>query len=216
MRNQLSVGVVLVLTAVAAASLLGAHVRRASSPIRSPVAALDRCIQERFQTVNGVGMSRMPVVPQHVTHFDPETSSESAAVTDLQRQGLTVGFYLGGRGLLESPPSKAEWDASTKFSGRRAVSEPILITGDEPLARLPEPWELWRIGQRALKGAAESDKYQASFGRWTVDARLVRAHREECLGCHKTALAPGTPEVRSALKVGDALGVVYYVYSAKR
>jgi hypothetical protein len=220
MRNRILVRVVLLVPAAIAACVVGAHIRSRSGPITSPVEALNRSVQERFQTLTGFGMSRMPVVPQHVQKFDPETSEETAAVEELRRQGLTVGLYLGGRGLLESPMTKAEWDGPDKFNGRRAISKPILITGDEPLAGLPEPWELWEIGQRALEASAKSDKYQAPFGRWTVDARPIRAQKEGCLTCHQAQATPGThrrgTESNTPLKVGDALGVVVYVYARSR
>src|SRR4051794_27155831 len=97
------VGMVLV-----AASIVGARLAARSHPPdspgggpvhrtghgASPVEALDYCIQERFHDLSGFGMARMPVVPQHLYRFDPETPEEKAAVEDLRRQGWAVGLYL--------------------------------------------------------------------------------------------------------------------------
>jgi hypothetical protein len=182
-----------------------------------PVEALDYCIQERFHTLDGFGMSRIPVVPEHLDEFDPKTPDEKAAVTELQQKGWTVGLYLGGRGLLAPPMSKAEWEEVGQYSDRKAISEPIRISGQVPPTDLPKPWELWEIGQKALAASTTSDRFTASFGRWRVDARPIRATQKVCLKCHDAegaAVYPPRPTgPRAKLQIGDALGVVLYVYA---
>jgi hypothetical protein len=182
-----------------------------------PIEELDYCIQKRFHTVDEFGMARIPVVPQHLYEFNPETPDEKAAVADLHKQDWTVGLYLGGRGLLGPPLSKTQWEEVGRYSDRKAISEPIRISGKVPPADLPKPWELWEIGQRALEASTTSDRHTASFGRWSVDARPVRATQKACLKCHEAEGAsvypPRPTGPRTKLQIGDALGVVLYVYA---
>jgi Protein of unknown function (DUF3365) len=182
----------------------------------SPVEALNYSVQERFRTTKGFGMSRLLVVPQHVW-FDPETPDEKAAVEDLRSGGWTVGLYLAGRGLLKPPMSESEWENAGEFSVRRAISKPIVISGETTPAELPKPWELQVIGRNALEASAASDRYEAAFGRWSVDARPIRANRAACLACHATKPAAGSQrpgmDEDTDLRVGDALGLAVYVYT---
>ena len=183
----------------------------------SPVDALDHSVQERFRTLTSFGMSRMPLVPQHVYQFDPETPEEKAAVADLRNQGLSVGLYLGGLGLLGSPMSEADWKKGGEYDLRRAISDPIVVSGAATPEGLPKPWELQEIGRRALEASAAGDRYEASFGRWSVDVRPVRASQSACLECHKAGGTAAEREsgagTRPDLKVGDALGVAVYLYA---
>jgi hypothetical protein len=185
----------------------------------SPMAALNRCIQTRFHTLTSFGMGRIPVVPQHVQRFKPETEAEKAAVADLQKAGWEVALYLGGRGLLKPKMSKAEWEQAGRYSFRRAISHPIFLAEQSPKAKVPEPWELWEHGQKALITSTTGDTYTASFGQWLIDARPVRANQVACLRCHATEGATGYPPLNSKLKstlhVGDAMGVVIYIYRHK-
>ena len=207
----------LLATAITSVTLVGAQLTIRYGLFASPVEALNYCIQKRFHTLDGFGMARMPVVPQHVYEFAPETSEEQAAVAELQQKGWSVGLYLGGRGLLESPMTQAEWEKVGKFSDRKAISEPLRISGKLPPTDLPKPWELWKIGQRALVASTTSDQYQASFDRWWVDARPIRANQKACFKCHAAEGADGYPprsrDPSTELKIGDALGVVIYVYA---
>jgi hypothetical protein len=182
-----------------------------------PVESLNQCIQTMLHDGDGFGLSRLPVVPQHVPRFSPETEKEKATVAALREAGWEVGLYLGGRGLLNPGMTEAEWEAAGVDSVRRAISEPILITEPKPSPDLPRPWELWADGQKALVASAVTDSYTSSFGRWTIEARPVRADRKSCLKCHAS---DGANPFRSAeehekhpLRVGDALGVVIYVYA---
>jgi hypothetical protein len=187
-----------------------------SSSGTSPVDGLDYTLQERFRTLDGFGMARIPTVPQHVYQFDPVTPDEKAAVEDLRKHGWMVGLYLGGRGLLRPPLSESEWERAGKHSTRRAISPPLVISGQTTPEGLPKPWELQAIGRKALEASARSDRYTASLGRWSVDVRPIRANRAACFECHT---AEGAPDDRQPgvgrqadLKIGDALGVAIYVY----
>jgi hypothetical protein len=186
----------------------------------SPIEVLNYSVQERFRTIDGFGMARLPVVPQHVDLFDPKTPEEKAAVEDLRSRGWTVGLYLGGRGLLEPPMSESEWENAGEHSHRKAISKPIVISGQATPAGLPKPWELQIIGRKALDAAAASDRYEASLGRWSVDARPIRANRAACLKCHTaegaTGFRPRGLNQETDLRLGDALGVAVYVYARKQ
>jgi hypothetical protein len=186
--------------------------RSATAP--APVEALNYAIQDRFHNSRGFGMARMPTVPEHLHYFNPETPAEKSAVDELQ--GWAVGFYLGGRRLLNPPLSESEWvddhravQQAARPRPRRAISEPLVITGMITPAGLPKPWQLQEIGRKALEAAATSDRYEASLGRWSVDVRPIRASRAACLECHN-------PRDDAALRIGDALGVAIYVYASER
>jgi hypothetical protein len=181
----------------------------------SPVESLNQCIQDRFRNLDRFGMSRMSV---HSWSFYPVTPEERSAVTRLREDGWEVGFYLGGRELLERPGiTEAEWNEADESSFRRAVSKPISITGQEPPPDLPRPWELWGHARKALAASDVADSYTASVGRWSIDARPVRADRQVCLKCHDEGGATAFPspdeEGGRPLRVGDALGVAIYVYA---
>jgi len=183
----------------------------------SPIEPLDRCTQERFRGFAEVGMSRMSVLPHNIGWFNPKTPEEQSAVAKLRQLGWTVSFYLGGRGLLGPPLSKAEWDEAGDISLHRVISKPLRITGaDSPLS-LPTPWELRDIGRQAMASFTTGDKYEASLGKWRIDARPIRASQRACLKCHAAENAAGDPLLdereEPAPSLGDALGVAIYVYS---
>jgi hypothetical protein len=182
----------------------------------SPVEGLNYSLQERFRTLDGFGMARIPAVPQHVYQFDPQTPDEKAAVEDLRKTGWTVGLYLGGRGLLRPPLSESEWESAGEHSTRKAISPPLVISGQTTPKGLPKPWELQAIGRKALEASIRSDCYSASVGRWSVDARPIRANRAACFQCHTAEGVLNDQQVgagrQAELKIGDALGVAIYVY----
>jgi len=190
--------------------------RAAQPTVISPIEALNACIQERFHSITGVGMSRMPVSPLHMRNFRPETKAEKAAVAELQKSGWIVGMYLGGRRLLKPKISEAQWRKTSRHHFRRAISAPLLITQNASVSKLPPSWELWDDGQKALVTSASSDKHTSSRGAWRVDARPVRADKESCLKCHagQSAVHPAALNAKAArpMRVGDAVGVVIYVY----
>jgi hypothetical protein len=206
MQRQIPLLAIVLATAVLAVSSSGS----------SPVEGLNYTLQERFRTLDGFGMARIPAVPQHVYQFDPETPDEKAAVEDLRKHGWTVGLYLGGRGLLRPPLSESEWEGAGKHSTRRAISPPLVISGQTTPEGLPKPWELQAIGREALEASARSDRYKASLGRWSIDVRPIRANRAACFQCHTAEGAPNSRQLgvgrQADLKIGDALGVAIYVY----
>lgn len=231
MRGRMTILGLLTGAALIAASVTGIRLAARSAPsdvarenpagrpvrLAAPIDALDYSIQERFRDLTGFGMARIPVVPQHVYEFAPETADEKAAVEGLRDRGWSVGFYLGGRGLLDPPMSESEWKKEGPNSLRRAISKPIVIAGLKTPADLPNPWELQAIGRSALEAFATRDRYESSFGRWTVDARAIRASQATCLECHTGPRANDftkrAPNPEATLKVGDPLGAAIYVYA---
>lgn len=204
-------------TVVKGAGNTAAETTATPVPATSQVAALDRCIQQRFHTLTSFGMARIPMVPSHLRRFKPETEQEKSAVEDLEAKGQAVVLYLGGRGLLQPKMSKEEWEKTDKYSLRRAISSPLWITAEPEKAKAPEPWELWEPGQKALLASRTADRYTSSLGQWLIDARPVRANQAGCLKCHTAEGAPGfrTRDTKPLppLHVGDAVGVVIYVYA---
>jgi hypothetical protein len=182
----------------------------------NPIESLNKCIQDRFHDLDNFGMARLPVVPQHVQRFQAETPQEKEAVARFQEDGWQVAFYLGGRKVMESGMSKEEWKQAGEDSLRRAISEPIFITDQKAATDLPRPWELWEHSQKALAASITTDSYTSTVGRWFLDARPVRADRKACLDCHCARGAnPWDKSKENALRVGDALGVVIYLYAKK-
>jgi hypothetical protein len=190
------------------------------APRKSPVDAFNDCVQKRFYDIDQLGMSRLPTVPQHFRYyhdgFSPQTPEEIAAVAKLKEEGWEVGLYLGGRAVLNSGMTAADWEKAGEHSTRRAISKPLVVTGERAAAHWPRPWELWDDARKALAASVSSDSYTSTLGRWSIDARPVRASGESCLGCHSETGAGWTPKNKthdSTLRVGDAVGVVIYVYS---
>ncbi len=181
----------------------------------SPIESLNRCIQARFHNLEAFGMSRMGV---HSRGFYPKTPEEKVAVSGLREGGWEVGFYLGGRELLErSGITEAEWYEGGKYDFNRTISESVAVGRAREAPDLPRPWELWGHARKALAASDVADSYTASIGRWSIDARPVRADRQACLKCHDeggaTAFPPPDGEGERPLRVGDALGVVIYAYA---
>jgi hypothetical protein len=157
-----------------------------------------------------------------VDYFRPLTPDEQAAEDALRKSGWQVGFYLGGRGLLKTAEmTRAEWEEREQRGGNRyqhTITGPMLLEGQGESRDFPPPWELWEHGRKALFASKWTDFYKSSQGRWTIEARPVRADRQDCVDCHGSgrAFPEATREAnRSALQVGDALGVVLYVYARR-
>jgi hypothetical protein len=97
--------------------------------------------------------------------------------------------------------------------GRAGLQGPASVTWN-PDAALPDAAILLSEGKTALKTIGDGKGYDVRHGEWTVAMRPLRASNEGCLGCHTYGAAvaaiamPGFAEP----KLGDALGVVMYVY----
>src|SRR5262245_29504194 len=59
--------------------------------------ALDECIQERFSKSDQVfGYDRVTARTRHVNHFEAVNQSEREAISELEKGGWQVAFYLIG------------------------------------------------------------------------------------------------------------------------
>jgi len=208
-----------------------------SQPPSSLIEDLNYLVQDRLHTSDGAGMARMPSTPEHLKEypgwsffgadFAAEREREKAVVAELERQGWTVGLYLAGRALLNSPLTESGWVRAGypneghyhDYSPPRTIGRPLMISGKPARNSLPTPRELWTIGQQSLVNLTTSDRFETSFGPWSVDVRPVRADRESCLQCHSTDKLTDQQVLnthqKEQLEIGDALGVAIYVYARK-
>ena len=158
-------------------------------------------------------MARIVEFSNHLGRFEPEGPAETAAVKALKDGRWRVGFYLGGRALLVPKPTAVEWE-NLKLVGRRVgIEVPVSITQTGPPDSLPQPLELWRVAEQALREASTKDRQITSLGSWTVDIRPIRASKPSCLECHNSFDKRDEPDHSPDLRIGDALGVAIYVYA---
>lgn len=232
--RALSLACALALAAALAAAAFGAGAAKTDAPRARqlppavpargphPLDALDREVQRRFHEVIGFGMARIATERR----FEPETAAERAAVRDLKRAGYKVGLYLAGRAVLEPSPEhlkRAKRTFGSPFPSH-GFSGPVFLS-PSGINRVPSAAALWGDTQLALRAfAGGAERYGFRAGRWQVEARPVRASGESCLRCHKTdyrtvygvtergvSFSKVEPK-GDALKVGDPLGVLLYVY----
>lgn len=178
------------------------------------IETLNRVIQERFVKGDGFGAQRIIGPPYHLQRFLPENAEEQAAVTRLEKEGLTVGFYLAGRKLLGPKPDSAQLALLGKASFGRPIHGPVAVTANAHRAQMPRSESLWEQGQEAMLAFSKSQRHDFSAGQWNFIALPVRA-QQSCLKCHNhTALdyLAHDPKNRKELKVGDPLGVLIYTY----
>jgi hypothetical protein len=192
-----------------------------------PLDALDREVQKRFHDVIGFGMARIATERR----FEPETPGEREAVRELKRGGYRVGLYLAGRRVLEPMPEEPRLRVKTTFGsgfGGHGFSGPIFLSSSA-ITKVPSATALWGETRLALLSFAEgAERYGFEAGGWEVEARPVRASGESCLRCHNTdyrtvrgvtgrgVVFSKTEPKGNALKVGDPLGVLVYVYKRSR
>jgi hypothetical protein len=224
MTKRLCVGLTLLATTVVAASVVGNRPTRTLGPNRaaesapgsrsdfteaSPIEALDRCIQRRLHEHQGFGMARLADSLIQLNKFEPESTAEAESLEGLRAFGWTVGLRLGSRSLLAS--------ASDGQDDDHDMSQPIVITTGTMPGEPPGPGELRELARKALGEADTADSTRGSVGRWSVEARVVRADRQACLKCHTregaTAFPAGEEPARARLKIGDAVGVAIYSYA---
>src|SRR5215467_10009036 len=144
--------------------------------------ALDECMQKRFSNADGglFGMDRVTPPTEHLRSFLPTSLEEREAVSELERGGWQVGFYLAGRRVLQPKPERM-----LEYGGLRGFGGPILISPqmrqDRPIDRieLPEAGDLWKDAQKAMLSFDSKDQYDFAFGKWSMVARPIRA-RESC------------------------------------
>ncbi|WP_165073781.1 c-type heme family protein [Paludisphaera rhizosphaerae] len=153
--------------------------------------------------------------------FAPTTDREAEVMAALQSRGGKVGFYLGSRRLARPSMSQDVWEWND--GAIQSIEGPVEITPGTTNAPLPGARELQEIGRKALEAFEHGDRCQTVLGRWTVDARAVRASEQSCLDCHrdrKDRVAMESKYLNRPLdftildpKLGDPLGVAFYVYA---
>jgi hypothetical protein len=224
MTTRLGFGMILLSASFVTASAVGIRSLRPSrpeppapsiaAPEESPIESLDRNIQVRIHEHVGNGMARIIHPMGQLHQYRPESPAEEEVVAGLRRSGWTVGLRLGARSLLapDAKPGEGWWD----------VTPPIAITEGELSGDLPGHGELREFGRKALASSDHegSGNVSGSIGRWSVEARVIRADRQSCLDCHARraeAVPPaGASDDQRPLKVGDAVGVALYFYAPKR
>jgi hypothetical protein len=188
-----------------------AHVipRRAAdsiAPEGSPVERLNGALQRMFRERGGFGMSRLVHNFDRRAEFSPSTPEEAAAVKELKADGWAVGFYLCGRENLDAPMTPADWKRLKDLDRARLNARQGMLHGPVAVTRnvgegYPGVSEVWEDGRKALESFTTTEVFRSTSGRWSVEARPVRADQDACLKCHE-------------VEKGDAIGSLLYVYAS--
>lgn len=181
------------------------------------ISRLDDYIQMRFLDRTTFGINRMggpmpttplePGVPfrmkvsprneaflSHMRMFRPENPTEQSVVDQLRQKGFEVAAYLIGHQALAETPVPTP---------RAGLQGPVSITSRSDTQFADETF-LFSEGKKALASIGQGPGYDVKKGDWNMAIRPLRASNQTCIQCHTTV--DGTP------KLGDALGVVMYVY----
>ena len=200
-----------------------------SAPV--PLDALDACVQIRFQSVNkDFGYGRVESPAAHLrSRFEAVTPQEKRPSERLPRRGLDgrnlprgadlaapgIGMRRDGRRSTGSYPVRGP----VYLDPRRSLVD--VITGARKFEKFPESTALWEEGRLAMDAFATSDRRESTLGSWTISARAVRANRKECLDCHSHGYVAKEREGEAHnarmpdLKLGDPIGVLFYVYKRR-
>jgi hypothetical protein len=91
--------------------------------------ALDECIQERFSKADMLfGIERLRPPAYHVTYFIAETQNEREAISELEKGGWQVAFYLVGRRILGPKPVMTSPAPPYPDQNYPVINGPIAIT----------------------------------------------------------------------------------------
>jgi hypothetical protein len=164
------------------------------------LSGLNDCVQKRFLDTGSFGINR--ILPLHgVRQFRPANANERATVEDLEQKGYEVALFLAGRQILGSSGNRF-------LDPRSGVQGPAYITHLSKIDELPTPNALLPDARAALVSFEAGDRYEAQKDGWNIQLRPLRATSETCVQCHTR----GPGGANSNLKIGDALGVVLYVF----
>jgi hypothetical protein len=170
------------------------------------LSGFNECIQQRFLDTGVFGMNR--ILPLHgINQFRPANAKERAAVNGLEQKGYEVALFLAGRQIL-SPSDGSIVGGFPFIDPRSGVQGPAYITHFANTNDLPNPAALLTDARTALTSFDTGDGYEVQKDGWTVMMRPLRATSQTCVQCHTR----GAGGANASLKVGDALGVVLYVY----
>ena len=178
---------------------------RASVSAVGAILALDAAIQKRFEKVDGrFGYTRL-LLRNGAHGFAPENDEEISSLRELQDANLRVALYLASRSLVATRDEN-------RVGASHRIKGPLLITRG-PFDATP-PAASMRAEARRAFALFERTEQQHDFelGGWMVVARPVRALNDTCLKCHRSTGGNWPSGEPSDLRVGDALGVVFYAY----
>ena len=178
----------------------------ARNPGTDVLSGLDDCIQKRFLDTGSFGISR--ILPLHgVRQFRPANADERAIVEDLEQKGYEVALFLAGRQIL-TPTENTVVAAILWIDPRTSLQGPAYITQLTKTDELPKLDVLLPDARAALTSFDAGNSYETQRDGWNILMRPLRATRETCVQCH----SGGAGGNNVKLKVGDALGVVLYVF----
>jgi hypothetical protein len=170
------------------------------------LSGLNDCIQKRFLDTGSFGISR--ILPLHgVRQFRPANANERATVEDLDQNGYEVALFLAGRQILQ-PSDGATLGGFRFIDPRSGLQGPAYTTHLLKTEALPKPEALLPDARSALVSFEAGNSYDVQKDGWKILMRPLRATSETCVQCH----AGGAGGNNVKLKVGDALGVVLYVF----
>ncbi len=159
---------------------------------------LNDCVQQRFLDTRAFGITR--ILPLHgIRQFRPENAKERRILEALEGKEYQVALFLAGRQIL---------GPSNGIDPRSGVQGPAYMTRFSHAADLPQPAAFLEDARAALATFDRGEGYEIQKNAWTVLMRPLRATGQTCVQCH----TGGNGGKNEHLKIGDALGVVLYVY----
>lgn len=207
--------------------------------------ALDECVQKRFSKADLLfGFDRMEPPTRHISYFLAETQSEREAISELEKGGWQVAFYLVGRRILGPKPNLPKLDLvffdekAAIINGPLAITSPAAFDGWErdsardsrlsPIApifrdvfdkkKMIEQFGLpepLKIWDDAQKAMREFEKKdQYDFSFGKWNVEARPIRAKE--DCLKCHTGNVTTALSAPPKAGDALGVAMYVYARKQ
>ena len=199
-------------TVHAARPLFPSGIWRGAAPGAPLVNALDRCVQQRFATVEDdrFGTSREVSLTFHEPLKGQKGASpaELAALGSLRAARWDAVFLLVARDTRSVPPALASAPGAPLHPARTPPALPkLVLTGTVPRVPLPEDAELRPRAEAALAAFATRSSYEFRTGAWHVVARPIRASGRQCLSCHRQD-ASGRP-----IRVGDPLATALYAFT---
>ena len=180
------------------------------------IGALNDCIQGRFEDINDrFGISRVVKIGETPHRFQPESVAEMSSVRALEQARLEVVLYVAGPRVMRPTPALA---LIGNAHARAIIKGPVRVTSGAGTTDAPPPpavSALWEEGRVAMRAFETSESHDFTQPGWNFSARPVRASGAACLECHASGAARGAV-ANGPMKLGDAVGVVFYGYRPVR
>lgn len=190
--------------------------KKAVVPDCHPMKDLHTQLLRRFSAMDRFGIRRMITFPYHLQHFAAENDDERNAIAALEKEGLSVSFFLAGRGVLTARSEDLKDDPTMKFYLRKPIINPVMMTKYAKYENLPKPAALLDETRKAMNAFEKgSELHSFSIGKWQIAAMPVRATQDACLKCHNVRHELVNGQVKqtgNGLKLSDPLGAVLYAY----